>query len=132
MWNALKGVALAVVNAVALACAIALTLGRPYSPGLAGPIFVLALFSSVPLGALIGLIAGRLRENRLIMLELVALALIPICGIATMREMGVRAPGEALASLVVVASSPTVFAVIVLERWTRPRPAAPRALRLCA
>jgi MFS-type transporter involved in bile tolerance (Atg22 family) len=66
------------------------------------------MFSSVPLGALIGLLAGRLRENRLVVLELVALALVPLCGIATIRVLGVRL-GDEFCGLVLVASGPTVF-----------------------
>lgn len=135
MWNALKGVVLAIANAIALAVAVAFVMPRPYGTRVAtdmvGTIAVLAMLSSVPLGALIGLLASRLRENRLVVLELVALALVPLCGIATMRVLGVRLQGDELCGLVLVASSPTVFAVLALERWTRPRPVAPRALQLC-
>ena len=136
MRNALKGVALAIVNAIALAVAVSFVMSPPYrgsgTADLAASVAILAMFSSIPLGALIGLLAGRVRANRLVVLELVALALVPICGIATMRALGVRLRGDEFCGLVLVASSPTVFAVLALERWTRPTPAAPRALQLRA
>jgi hypothetical protein len=136
MRNALKGVVLAVANAIALAVAIAFVMSPPYRTrfvmDFVGSVAMLAMFTSVPLGALIGLLAGRLRDNRLVVLELVTLALVPICGIATTHFVGARMTGGDFSGLVLVASSPTVFAVLALERWTRPKPAAPRALLLCA
>jgi hypothetical protein len=135
MWNALKGVTLAVANGIVLAVGLAFVMTPPYrtrdAMDFVGSIAVLAMFSSVPLGALIGLLAGRLRENRLVVLELVTLALVPLCGIATMHMLGVHMTGSEFSGLVLVASSPTVFAVLALERWTRPKPLPPRALQLC-
>src|SRR5215831_15271009 len=114
MRNAFKGAALAIANTVAIAIVISLALSRHWTglwfgPNNAAVIAIFGLFSAIPLGALIGVLAGRLRGERLLVLELVALALVPICGVVTMHELGLRPNGGDLCGLVALAASPTVL-----------------------
>jgi hypothetical protein len=137
MLNAIKGAALAAGNAVALAMSIALSFAPDHHwfrqlPSTVSAIALLAMFSSIPLGAVLGVFAGKLRDNRLVVLELVTLALVPITGMVTIDTLGVPIRGADLCGLSLLAACPTVISVIVLERWTRPRKPIARALELRA
>jgi hypothetical protein len=140
MKNAFKGAVLGAVNAFGVAIAVTLTIAPPrphvlWTPVMSemlGAIVLIALVSAIPLGAILGAFAGKLRANRLVVLELVTLALLPLCGIVSLRATGMQPRSEELFALVAMAACPTVFSVIALERWTRPAAPIPRALQLRA
>src|SRR5262249_1396060 len=119
MLNAAKGAVLAAVNAVAIAFAITLEISphavwSRHLRDVMVSITILAMLSSIPLGAALGVLAGKLRDNRLLVLELVTLALVPMVGLLTMQAMGAQPKGGDLFGLVAVSWSPTVISVIVL------------------
>ncbi len=135
MINALKGALLGLANALAVTIAICTMLDsgnrRSFAyPGVAGAILVLACILAVPCGGALGWLAGRVRTNRIFVLELVALCLIPLCGVVTFSYLGQRIEATELIALVMVAAAPTVLGVLALERWTRPRFETARALGL--
>ena len=135
MTNALKGVLLGVVNALLIAMLVTayLSSGRGHLLGHwmdgFGSVTTLSLLAAAPIGAAIGVFAGMLRDNRLIVLVLIALTAIPIAGLAIFMVIAIRTPPE-FPIFVLIAASPTTLAVICLERWTRRVVDVSRALGL--
>ena len=137
MTNALKGAAVAAVTGSLIAILIVLLSSAPRD-GLVelAARFVwlaaIAMTASVPAGAVLGFVAGKLRDQRLIVLEIAVLALVPLAGLVIFRLVGAgpdlldRRYAETFLTLVVIASAPAAIGTIVLERWTRPPLASPR------
>jgi hypothetical protein len=137
MTNALKGAAVAAVTGFLIASLIALLASTPHD-GLRELVvrFVslatIAMTASITAGTVLGFVAGKLRDQRLVVLEIAVLALVPLAGLVIFRLLGVGPEllgsryAEAFLTLVVVASAPAAIGTIVLERWTRPALASPR------
>jgi hypothetical protein len=82
-------------------------------------LFVMGVIPTVPLAAVIGAIAGRLRSDRLGTLLGMTFATL-VCAVVISSPI-LSFPGSwQVATLVALAWIPTSFATIVLERWTRP------------
>jgi len=93
---------------------------------------LIACVLSVPCGAALGWLAGKLRVNRLVVLQLVALASIPMCGVFAYGYVHARVEPAEFLVFAGVSALPTVLGVLTLERWTRPRFESARALGLRA
>jgi predicted permease len=137
MTNALKGAAVAAVTGASIAALIVfMTIERhEHIEELCvrcGWLALIALAAAIPVGAALGVIAGKLRDQRLVVLEIVAVALVPLVGVAIFTAFGAcpelldRHNADMFLTLVVVAATPVAISTIVLERWTRPAIASPR------
>ena len=105
----LKGALLGLVNTVAVAICIAVTMGDPQAFGL---VAFIAPFAALPCGAVVGL-AARVTEGLAPRARLAILAPAPIGLVFALGHelrMGELAP---------VSCIPTAVAIAILERWTR-------------
>ncbi len=127
--NALKGAALGAINALLVAIGISTVISGLVS-ALLPTIVVLCMFWAIPIGAVLGVIAGKLRRNRLAVLEVIALAAIPMVGAVTLGSEGMLGHhgSEDFLNLVLMAASATAVLVVILERWAVPVTAAIHAL----
>jgi hypothetical protein len=137
MKNALKGLILAALNTTIVAIALGAMLSGPHTFGsfsnLVLPIMMIGGMFALPAGALLGVAAGRLREGRILVLELCAIALVPMCGVFAFSVLGSdRIAAHDFTVMVIIASGPTAMVALLLERWTRPRFEVARALALRA
>jgi ABC-type dipeptide/oligopeptide/nickel transport system permease subunit len=98
---------------------------RPYAFSWGMRVFlvvtVVAIVAALPLGALLGILAGRLRRRRRLLLVGAVVIAVPVLGLAIvglLTPFRLNDPGF----LLVVAAGliPTTAMAFVLERWTRP------------
>lgn len=137
MTNAFKGAALGGCVAFAIATLVAMICSCPHdNPEMMlrgfGAVFLIGGLGAVPVGAGLGVLAGKLRDQRLLVLEIIVLSLVPMAGFAVFRALGVqhdifdRHNADSFIVLVMLAAAPAAIATVILEWWTRPRIASPR------
>ncbi len=123
MSNITKGMLLGVANTLVLAAAYDSAAPSAFYdhtiPGVV-PLFLIGAVPAVPLGAILGHIAGRLRGERLPTLLVSSFALVA-CLVVLCSPLMQPYRDWQLAALIALAWVPTSFATIVLERWTRPQ-----------
>ncbi len=123
MSNATKGILLGLANTLVLAAGY--TSAAPIEfydrdvPTMI-PLFLLGAVPAIPLGAILGVVAGRARGERLPTLLVTSFGLVA-CLVVLCSPVLQHYRDWQLAGLIGLAWVPTSFATIVLERWTRPQ-----------
>ncbi len=127
MSNISKGVVLGLANTLVLASGyaeLARTTFYDRTAPTAALLFVLGSVPAVPLGAILGAIAGRLRHERVPTLMVASFAVVGSLVIVCSPLLQAYESWQ-LGALIALAWLPTSFATLVLERWTRPPELAP-------
>jgi hypothetical protein len=124
MSSTKKGVLVALVTVVVVAIQIA-TLGQDVGD-MVGWLITLSLVA-IPFGAYMGVLAGSLREDRIVTLVGIALAAPSFLAFITLM-VSHRGLNELANRMMTTAGIPIVFAALALERWTRPAAEIPLAV----
>ncbi|MGE5183224.1 MAG: hypothetical protein ACM31C_14240 [Acidobacteriota bacterium] len=122
MSNISKGIVLGLANTLVLAAGYSSAApvafyDRNVPPVL--PLFLLGAIPAIPLGAILGVVAGRARGERLPTLLVSSFGLVA-CLVVLCSPLMQPYRDWQVAGLIALAWVPTSFATIVLERWTRP------------
>jgi hypothetical protein len=127
MSNVTKGILLGLANTLVLAAAysdLAHGTFRDACAPTVAPLFVLGAVPAIPIGGILGVIAGRVRGERLPTLLLASFGFVA-CVVIVCSPMLHAIYDWQIAALIALAWVPTSFATLVLERWTRPEELAP-------